>query len=162
MAASGDRPGDVSGNGAPTDRSAKERESATERAVGEDGGDAARLRALRQYEIVGTPPDERFDRVADLARTLIGASVGLVTFVTEDRQWHKAAVGTDLTAIPREHSFCAYGIEASGVTVIEDLPGHEQFADNPYVADGPEETAFRFYAGAPITTPEASMTHHSG
>ncbi|PSQ95080.1 MAG: hypothetical protein BRD55_11155 [Bacteroidetes bacterium SW_9_63_38] len=153
MAGSGHRPGDEPECGAQR-RSAGEIGTAAERVPAANRSDEARLRGLRRYEIVDTPPDERFDRLADLARTLVETSVGLVTFVTEDRQWHKAAVGTDLTAIPREHSFCAYALEAGTVTVIEDLTGHERFSDSPYVKGGAEGTAFRFYAGAPITTPD--------
>lgn len=152
MAASGEWPGTEPGSSGAEGQTVRQEDSVPDAVSTEVDSDGARLRALRQYEIIDTPPEERFDRLADLARTLVEASVGLVTFVTEDRQWHKAAVGTDLTAIPREHSFCAYAIETADVTVVEDLTGHERFADAPYVSGGAGEPAFRFYAGAPITT----------
>jgi PAS domain S-box-containing protein len=103
---------------------------------------------------VDTSPEEPFDRLADLAQALFDAPVGMVTFVGEDRQWHKAVVGTDLTAVPREHAFCAYCIETAGPTVIEDLADHEQFSENPFVTGEAEGPSFRFYAGAPIASAE--------
>jgi PAS domain S-box-containing protein len=103
--------------------------------------------------VLGTAPDAEFDRLADLAAALADAPIGLVSFVTEDRQWHKAAVGTDLREIPRPHSFCARAIDTPGPTVIEDLARHEAFADSPYVnGEADEVPALRFYAGAPIVT----------
>lgn len=116
--------------------------------------DADRLRVLREYEIVGTPPEDQYDRVARLARSGFEAGIGLVTFVEPERQWHKAAAGTDLAALPRAHSFCAYAIETAGATVIEDLRRHERFADHPHVGAEGEGGSVRFYAGAPITTAE--------
>lgn len=113
--------------------------------------ETARLRALRRYEIVETPPETEFDRLADLATGLADTPIGLISFVEADRQWHKAAVGTDVAAIERPHSFCTYALETPGPTVVEDLRRHERFADNPYV--GPEsDAAFCSYAGVPITT----------
>jgi len=146
MAAFGDGPCD--------DGESSSSESRVVEASGECGPPEAsdRLRALREYDIVGTLSEEPYDRVADLARRLFDASVGLVTFVEPERQWHKAAVGTDLASIPRAHSFCAHAIETPGATVIEDLAGHDRFAGSPYVGAGGEGPSFRFYAGAPITT----------
>ena len=54
--------------------------------------------------------------VAELAAHLFDVSVALVTFIDTHRQWHKAAVGTDRTEIPRERSLCAATIEADLVT----------------------------------------------
>lgn len=120
----------------------------------ESGSETDRLRALRRYDIVDTPPDPDFDRLADLATGLLDAPVGLISFVEADRQWHKAATGTDLTEIDCTHSFCAYALETPGPTVIGDLRSHERFTDSPYVQTDAEGPAFRFYAGAPITTPD--------
>ncbi len=113
-----------------------------------------RLRALRRYEVVDTPPEDEFDRLAELATAVADAPIGLVSFVEADRQWHKAAVGTPLDEIARPHSFCAHAIETAGPSVIEDLTRHERFAGNPYVDEtAAPDYALRFYAGAPITTP---------
>ncbi len=117
--------------------------------------EAARLRTLQHYGILDTPPEQDFDRLAELATGLLDVPVGLVSFVSAERQWHKAVVGTDIEEIERSHSFCAYTLETPGPSVIEDLRRHERFTNNPYVEDSPEaDASFRFYAGVPITSPE--------
>ena len=114
-----------------------------------------RLFALRRYDIVDTPPEEAFDRVAALAASVTDTAIGLVSLVEPNRQWHKAAVGTDVREIDRRHSFCTHALESEDPLVVENLRRDERFQDNPYVdgraADVPP---LRFYAGAPLVTPE--------
>jgi len=110
-----------------------------------------RLRALRRFQILDTAPEPGFDRVAELAAHLFDVSVALVTFVDAHRQWHKAAVGTDRTEIPRERSLCAATIETEGTNVVEDLSESDWFAKNPFVESPPHA---RFYAGTPLVTPD--------
>jgi signal transduction histidine kinase len=116
--------------------------------------EAHRLFALRRYGVLDTPPEEAFDRLAELAAAVVGAPIGLISLVDADRQWHKAAHGTDIRAVPREHSFCAHAIETPGPMVQEDLTQDDRFAENPYVAGRSAEAPLRFYAGAPLVSPE--------
>jgi len=122
---------------------------------GVTGAECDRLFALRRYDIVDTPPEEAFDRIAELAASVVDTKVGLVSLVEENRQWHKAAVGTDVREIERRHSFCTHAIEDEGPMVVENLHRDERFRNNPYVdgraADVPP---LRFYAGAPLVTAE--------
>lgn len=108
-----------------------------------------RLRALRRFNIVDTAPEADFDRVAELAASLFDVPIALVSFVDARRQWHKAAVGTDLDEVAREHSLCATAIQSAGTTVIEDLEDVPLFRENPFVSGSARA---RFYAGAPIET----------
>jgi len=110
-----------------------------------------RLRALRRFDILDTPPEPGFDRVAELAAHLFDVPVALVSFVDASRQWHKAAVGTDRAEVSRGHSLCATTIEREGPTVIEDLTEVEWFAENPFVQGPPHA---QFYAGAPLVSPD--------
>ncbi|MFB6248340.1 MAG: GAF domain-containing sensor histidine kinase [Salinibacter sp.] len=110
-----------------------------------------RLRALRRFQILDTPPEPEFDRVAELAAHLFDVPVALVTFVDTHRQWHKAALGTDRAEIPRRCSLCAATVETEGTSVIEDLSESDWFAENPFVAGPPHA---RFYAGTPLVTPD--------
>jgi hypothetical protein len=45
----------------------------------------ARLAAVRRYDILDTPPDGAFDRVANLAARLFRVPIATVTIVDEDR-----------------------------------------------------------------------------
>ena len=55
--------------------------------------DMERLAALDGYDILDTPPETGFDDVVELAASLCGTPVALVSFVDADRQWFKARVG---------------------------------------------------------------------
>lgn len=121
----------------------------------EAAAECDRLFALRRYAIVDTPPEEAFDRIAELATSVVNADIGLVSLVEKDRQWHKATIGTDLREIDREHSFCTHAIKTEGPMVVENLRHDDRFADNPYVDEGKSKgPRFCFYAGAPLVSPE--------
>ncbi len=111
-----------------------------------------RLRALKRYEILDTLPEQAWTDVAVLASQLCETPVGIVSFVDADRVWLKARRGMPLDELPREWSFCGHAIlEPEAITVIEDTLEDDRFADNPFVT---MPSGVRFYAGAPILTPE--------
>jgi PAS domain S-box-containing protein len=114
--------------------------------------EAERLAALREYEVLDTPPEPAYDDLALLAARLCGVPIALVTLVDEDRQWFKAAVGLKLRSTPREHSFCARAIcqPVPAVMVVPDAQADARFRANPLVTGEPH---IRFYAGAPLVAP---------
>lgn len=110
-----------------------------------------RLIALKRYDLLDTPPEEAFDRIARLAASVLGMPVALITLVDETRQWFKSRHGFDAPWTRREISFCAYTILDTEGLVVRDATADERFAANPLVTGGPN---IRFYAGAPLVTPE--------
>jgi diguanylate cyclase (GGDEF)-like protein len=101
--------------------------------------------------IMDTGPDRRFDNVARQAADMFGVPVALVTLLDEERQWFKAAVGTDMRQTPRSAAFCGYTLlEPGGLLVVEDAPNDPRFADNMLVGGEPH---IRFYAGAVVRAP---------
>jgi GAF domain-containing protein len=70
-----------------------------------------------------------------------------ITFIDEDRQWMKAAIGFVGTVIPRQDAFCNITITEARNFVIEDTLDDIRFSDRPLVT-GPSRV--RFYAGYPI------------
>ena len=112
----------------------------------------ARLAALASYNILDTLPDPRADLFVRLAKAAFDVPMALVSLGDANRQWFKACVGVDVSETPRDQAFCAYAIlNPREVMVIEDATKDMRFADNPLVT-GP--LGLRFYAGAPILTPE--------
>ncbi|HEY8383891.1 MAG TPA: PAS domain S-box protein [Microvirga sp.] len=109
--------------------------------------EAERLSALRQLDILDTPPEPHFDAVCETARDLFGMPVALVTLIDQDRQWFKARCGLDIDETSRDHAFCHFTIQSDEVLVVEDAAKDPRFASNPYVAG---EAGIRFYAGAPL------------
>lgn len=113
--------------------------------------ESARMRALRDYAVLDTPPEPDFDDIATLAAQICDMPIALITLIDGERQWFKAKVGMDLSETPREVAFCAHAINRPReLLVVNDATKDERFADNPYVT---EENGIRFYAGAPLVTP---------
>ncbi len=110
-----------------------------------------RLAALRKYRILDTQPERAFDDLALLASQICGTPMALITLVDEDRQWFKARVGITATQTSRSISFCSHAIEQPDLFVIPDARVDHRFRENPLVHGDPY---VRFYAGAPLITPE--------
>ncbi|ADV65980.1 GAF domain-containing protein [Deinococcus maricopensis] len=110
-----------------------------------------RLKALARYAILDTLPEEAFDRLANLASHIFEVPIALISFVSEDSQFFKACLGLDMRQTDRSLSFCAYAIEADEVMCVPDATLDARFADNALVTGYP---GIRFYAGAPMTTPD--------
>ncbi|MFP5304919.1 MAG: GAF domain-containing protein, partial [Gammaproteobacteria bacterium] len=111
----------------------------------------ARLAALQGYALLDTPPDPFFDRIAGLAAALLRTPIALVTLVDESRQWFKATVGLNIRQTSREDAFCAHAISGCDTLVVPDATQDPRFVDNALVTGAPN---IRFYAGAPLLTPD--------
>lgn len=109
-----------------------------------------RLQALRALDILDTAPDERFDRLARIARRLFGVHSALVSLVDAHRQWFKSAQGIELQELPRDISFCGHAIMSDELLMVEDTLLDPRFADNPMVTGPPH---VRFYVGQPLHAP---------
>jgi signal transduction histidine kinase len=106
-----------------------------------------RLRILDECEILDTEAEEIFDRVAYIAAQICGCPISLVNFIDRDRQWFKAAFGTDLRWTPRAIAFCGHTILGTELVVIDNALGDPRMQDNPLVLEPPN---VRFYAGMPL------------
>jgi anti-sigma regulatory factor (Ser/Thr protein kinase) len=115
------------------------------------GDEAARLEALRRYRILDTEPERSFDDLTLLASYICGTPMALITLVDADRQWFKSRVGISISETARAVSFCAHAIEHRDLFIVPDARHDHRFHDNPFVTGEPE---IRFYAGAPLVTPD--------
>lgn len=117
--------------------------------------EAGRLHALRKYEVLDTFPEQAYDDVVRLASFICGTPIALVSLVDTDRQWFKAKVGIDLIETPRDVSFCAYALsEPDKLFVVPDTYDDSRFSGNALVVSEPN---IRFYAGAPLVTPDRQV-----
>ncbi|HUR12971.1 MAG TPA: GAF domain-containing SpoIIE family protein phosphatase [Mycobacteriales bacterium] len=108
-----------------------------------------RLAAVRRYDILDTPADGSFDRIAALAAETFDVPIAIVSVVDTDRIWFKSHHGLEVTQIDREPGLCASAILGSDPWIINDAPSDPRALANPLVAG---EFGLRFYAGAPLTT----------
>ena len=111
-----------------------------------------RLRALRELELLDSEPEEEFDELVRRAAEATGAPIAVITLVDEARQWFKARVNLELESTDRDLAFCAHAIlSPDDLTIVPDTLEDERFNDNLLVVEDPN---IRFYAGAPIFTPD--------
>ncbi len=109
--------------------------------------EAKRMQALRELDLLDTPPEPRFDRIARLAAQIMGTSIAAVTLVDGQRQWFKAITGLDVAQTPRRVSFCGHVINQTDIFVVSDARLDPRFADNPLVTADPQ---IGFYIGVPV------------
>lgn len=106
-----------------------------------------RLAAVHELNVLDTPAEEAFDRLAQLARELFDVPIALITLLDEQRQWFKSNLGFNARQTPRDIAFCGHTIAADGPLVVPDTRLDARFQDNPLVNETPH---IRFYAGYPL------------
>jgi sigma-B regulation protein RsbU (phosphoserine phosphatase) len=111
--------------------------------------EAARLSAVRRYDILDTPPDGAFDRITAVAARLFGVPISIVSIVDTDRIWFKSHHGLDVEEIGRDPGLCASAILDNRPWVITDAKFDPRTLANPLVAG---DFGLRFYAGSPLRT----------
>ena len=113
------------------------------------GDEQARLAALHDYDILDTPPEEQFDRITRLAKTVLQMPFVLVSLVDRDRQWFKSNQGMRLSETPRADSFCTYTIRQNEPMIVENALLDGRFSHLPMVIGEPH---IRYYIGVPLRT----------
>jgi GAF domain-containing protein len=111
-----------------------------------------RLKALESFKIVDTAPEGFFNNLASIIARTFDTPIALVSFVKSDEVFFKANVGMEgTTHVPRGISLCSLAILEPEPTIFENAPEEPCLLSNPLVAG---EFGLKFYAGAPIITPD--------
>lgn len=109
-----------------------------------------RLKALSEYRILGSRPEEAYDHITRIAALACNVPIALISLVDRERQWFKSKVGISANETSRDISFCSHTILEPDPLIIEDALFDQRFKDNPLVT---EEPHIRLYAGFPLETP---------
>ncbi len=117
-----------------------------------------RVDAIRSLGIMDSDDEADFDEIAAYASEICGTPVALITLVDGERQWAKAAHGTDQRHYTLTESICAHGFDGTDFLEIEDTLLDERTRNNPLVRG---ETNLRYYGGAVLklgdTTPIGAL-----
>jgi two-component system, sensor histidine kinase len=110
-----------------------------------------RLKALDEYEILDTIPEQEFDELTRLAAEICDVPMSEINLIDKTRQWTKSSYGIESagSGTDREQSVCQYTIYGTSVLEVKDLTKDKRFAAISAVTDSP---GLRYYLGAPLVT----------
>lgn len=112
--------------------------------------DEHRLNKLYQYDILDTPAEYVFDKIAVLASQIFDTPNAFITFVDRDRVFFKSNISQlEGTEVLREYSLCSVAILERQTTVFTDIHTDSRFLHNPMVL---LDDGILFYTGSPLTT----------
>ncbi|MBS1856272.1 MAG: PAS domain S-box protein [Acidobacteria bacterium] len=114
-------------------------------------GEERRLAALERMGILNGPDDAALDRITELAARLFDAPAASLALVYRDRTCYKSRFGMTLSWVAREGSFSDVAIGSAGALVVPDADAEPRFTSRPTLTGG---ARVRFFAGAPLITPE--------
>jgi PAS domain S-box-containing protein len=110
--------------------------------------DESLSRALRDADLLDSPPEPDFDRITTLASRLFDAPISLVTVITDTRQFFKSACGLSLRETPIGQSLCVNVVRDARPLCIRDGPDDARFRDHFAFTD----LRLRSYLGVPVRT----------
>jgi signal transduction histidine kinase len=111
-----------------------------------------RLAAVAGLGLLGTPPEEAFDRLTRLAARVLDVQGALVTVTTAEVQFCKSSVGLPepwaSSGLPLTYGLCPYTVASGEPLLVADARVDPRFLDNP----GVRELGVAGYAGVPLLT----------
>ena len=103
---------------------------------------------LRGTGLLGSPPEEAFDRLAGLARKVFRTPIAMVTLLDDRRLEAKSCAGPrHLASSPLKATFCQHVVRASEPLVVDDAREHDLTKGLSIVTCGKALA----YAGVPLT-----------
>lgn len=111
--------------------------------------EAARVAAVRSYQIIGTAPEPDYDELAQVAAQTCGCPAGLINILDDTLLYSKSRYGIPYRSepLPRELFMCSTAALGSDILEVPDCAVDERFAQFPVVKNDPH---VRFYAGMPL------------
>jgi tetratricopeptide (TPR) repeat protein len=131
-------------------------------------GEMSRLLTLKSYLVLDAEKEEAFDKLTQEACDTFGVPTSLISLIDLGRQFFLSNTDTSASAAaaadsnipevretPRSVAFCAHTIlNKKGIVVVNDTVEDDRFKESPLVTQAPH---LRFYAGAPLISPEGML-----
>ena len=113
--------------------------------------EAARLRTLRNYNIIESGAEQQFEDLAFMAGQICSTPMAAIFLAGRKKPWVKACFGFPLTELPDEFTVLDEALAKKGVWVVSDLQARKRYSAMPLVHSEPH---LRFFASASLQTPE--------
>lgn len=111
-----------------------------------------RLEKLRDYQILDTHSEDTFDKISLMASQVFNCPNAFITFIDDKRAFLKSNLSSlDINEVPREGTLAYTTLLNDNVTVFNDTKTHKELENHAFVKS---DNGVRFFAGAPIKTPE--------
>jgi signal transduction histidine kinase len=109
-----------------------------------------RIKALKEYNVLDTLPEEIFDDITLIASSICHMPIATISLVDGTRQFFKSKIGIDFTETPIEHSVCYQAIlSKEEIFEVPDLRMDDRFKESPLVSEAPNLVS---YYGVPLAS----------
>jgi diguanylate cyclase (GGDEF)-like protein len=105
------------------------------------------LAEMQVQDLIQTPLEARFNRLARMTRRALDTRVATISFLSNDGEWFKAAVGWNVSELPADRSLATVLASKEGPVAVADLSQDERTRSHPLVTGSPR---FRFCAMYPL------------
>ena len=106
--------------------------------------EARRMAAVHKLRLLGTPAEERFDKITRLARRMFNVPMACLDIVGEKLAWLKSVQGFDGLEGLRKDSYCHYTVLDQGICLVQDARTDSRVCDSALA------NFWVFYAGVPL------------
>jgi signal transduction histidine kinase len=118
----------------------------------------ARLTALEQMGLLGTPAEPAFDRLTQLAARVLKAPMAIISLVGAEQVFFKSSYGMPEQLaygrqMPLSHSFCQLVATTGLPLLVPDTRQHTMLQDEAAIPD----LGIVAYAGVPLITPDGHI-----
>jgi PAS domain S-box-containing protein len=109
-----------------------------------------RIEALSQYEVLHSAPDPVLDDLTRLAAQICETPIAAISLLGADRIWLRSRYGISSHELSLGSLPCETTVQGDTVYEISDARREPDYATDGILLEG---RPYRFYAGAPLTTP---------
>lgn len=109
--------------------------------------DFGRALTLADYDLDYSDLDDAFKNLLDLAATITGMPISMISLVDDYTQWAISSYGMHIGHVPRQDSVCHYTVQLNVDFEVSDLAVDDRFCSLEGIAGEP---GLKYYFGTPV------------